>query len=158
MTVPEEPGSSDDPCTSVLRGDADAVAGHLRRGLAVDARCDEGFGLLELAAAMGHEAVVDLLLAHGARPHLLHAAVLSGRPALIRRMVAAGAQLDGVDGAGFTPLLQAVAGGDRAVVRVLLELGADVSAEVGDTGPLALARRVGDPVLVGILRQRGARS
>lgn len=158
MTVPDEPGSSDDPCTSVLRGDLGAVAGHLRRGLAVDARCDEGFGLVELAAAMGHEAVVDLLLAHGARPHLLHTAVLSGRPALVRRMVAAGAPLDGVDGAGFTPLLQAVAAGDRAVVRVLLELGADVSAEVGDTGPLALARRVGDPVLVGILRQRGARS
>lgn len=150
--------SWEDPCASVLRGDLAAVRAHLARGLRVDLRCDEGFTLVELAAAHGHGPVVEALLAAGARPAGLHAAVAGGDPAVVRALLAAGADVDATDGAGFTPLLQAVAAGLPEVVRVLLAHGADVSREVGDTGPLALARRAGDPRLAGLLRQRGARS
>jgi ankyrin repeat protein len=159
-----EPGSSGvgdgyhaaDPCTSALRGDVGALRALLSAGLCPDTACDEGWSLVELAASRGQSAVVELLLAHGAAPGRLHAAVAGGEPGVVRAVVAAGAQVDARDAAGFTPLHQAVSQGDVRLVTALLLAGADATLEVGDTGVLALARRGGDARLVGLLKQRGA--
>ncbi len=113
--------------------------------------------MLELAAAHGRAAAVELLLAAGARAETLHVAVAGGDAGVVSALIAAGVPVDRRDGAGLTPLHQAICQGDRAIVRALVRAGADLGAEVGDTGPVALARRVGDAHLVGLLRQRGAR-
>lgn len=146
-----------DPCARVLAGDRPGLERYLARGGAPDARCDEGWSLLDLAAAHGHGAMVEALLAAGARATRLHPAVAGGRPDVVRALIAAGAPVDARDDAGFTALHQAIGQGDPELVSVLLRAGADASAEIGDTGCVALARRAGDARLVGLLRQRGAR-
>ena len=154
---PDPGGPALDPCAIAQLGDLAALERHLARGGACDLRCDRGFTMLDLAAAHGHLLLVERLLAAGANVRTLHAAVAGGRAEVVRALLAAGAQVDGRDEAGLTPLHQAICQSDRALVAALLRAGADATAEVGDTGALALARRVGDPRLVGLLRQRGAR-
>ena len=61
-----------------------------------------------------------------------------GRPAMLRRLLAAGADLEARNGAGQTALLVAVAVGRLDTLEVLLEAGADVHA-VADSGFNALA-------------------
>lgn len=85
----------------------------------------------------------------------------------IRARHAAGAELDALDAHGSTPLTEAIRGGTGypAVVRLLLELGADPSREDGNgyTPWLACLDRQDDPVVAGeyrrireLLEQHGA--
>ncbi len=156
--IPVGPSAlADDPCSCVLRGDQEALVRYLRRGGSPDARCDEGFTMLDLAAARANVEAVGALLAAGAQVGTLHAAVGGGSAEVVRALLDAGAPVDGRDRAGFTPLHQAVCQGDAPLVALLLSRGADATAELHDTGALALARRGREPRIVGLLRQKGAR-
>ena len=58
----------------------------------------------------------------------LHAAAAAGDAAAIERLAAGGAELDGRDGNGRTPLHVAVFRGQREAARALLRAGADANA------------------------------
>jgi ankyrin repeat protein len=147
-----------DPFTAAERGDLATLRGHLAHGLSPDAE-RAGASLLELACAAGQERVATALLDARARVGIaLHAASAAGHPALVSVLLDRGADPEARDRAGFSPLLTAIAAGHEAVALLLLRRGATVHVEVGDTGPLALARRSGSGRLVGLLRQLGARA
>jgi ankyrin repeat protein len=96
----------------------------------------DGFTPLHLAAYFGRPEVVDVLLERGT-PLELYARA---------------------DFARVTPLGSASAAGQTAVVRRLIDAGADVTAEgeLGGFTPLHAAAANGDPELVNLLLEHGA--
>ncbi|KAK3273520.1 hypothetical protein CYMTET_18244 [Cymbomonas tetramitiformis] len=106
-------------------------------GAKVDAEDGEGRISLTLALAGGHESVVAALLEAGAgvnagtgqRP--VHAAAERGMVEMLRVLVDKGAEVDAEDGAGRTALTVALAFGQEAAARALLEAGAGVNAGTG---------------------------
>lgn len=97
----------------------------------------DGWSALHLAAFLGRDAVVEQLLALGADARqwgrafetnlALHAACSGGRlgNAALAKLVAATGDPDVTPKHGFTPLMQAAAGGYESEVEVLLAAGAD---------------------------------
>src|SRR5687767_11377276 len=72
-----------------------------------------------------------------------------------RVLLAAGADPDGADATGATPLMHAAAVGSPDAMRLLLDAGAHVNAAAADgTTPLMWA--TADPVKVRLLLERGA--
>ena len=114
----------------------------------------EALSPLFVAIKMGKVTAVEMLIAHGAdvnRPlpqgntalHLATHGALA--PALVGRLLAAGAKVDAFDGKGHTPLMKAASEGESAVVAQLLKAGADKEAIDPNTGRIAwdLARDAG---------------
>lgn len=137
--------------------------------------CPGGYPLLCLAAAAGDLKAVKLLLAAGASPHLLdarmgasalHKAAQSGVVEIAELLVAHSAFIDlQAPTHGHTPLIDAVLHRKQAMVRYLLEAGANVFIPArGMLAPaytaLDLARRRGDRGIIDALESRevGARS
>ena len=127
----------------------------------------DGQAALMAAAAGGHVAVVDALLAKGAaigarngrgETALMAAAGGYGseQAAIARRLLDAGAELDARSDSGSTPLIRAAASKNE-VLPLLLERGADVNAATknGWTA-LMVAAQVGNDDYVGALLARGA--
>ncbi len=91
---------------------------------------------LHLAAAFGHAAVIEALLAAGAVPGVrnalgrtpLHASAKRGDTASVSLLVAAGADANGLSLARETPLYEACVKGHLGAVQTLLAAGADASA------------------------------
>jgi len=114
----------------------------------VDAFAADGFFPLGLAAFFGHEEAVRLLLARGANPNLaarnamkvaaIHAASASGSLGIALSLIEAGAEVNAVQQAGFTPLHAAAMTGQTELVKLLLDRGADPNAKA-DNGRTALA-------------------
>lgn len=107
---------------------------------------------LHRAAALGHAAIVALLLAHGAAPDAkdyggrtaLHAAAERGHLAAAQALAAHGAKLDLMDETGETALHKAARAGHADLAELLLAKGADPNLK-GDCGgaPLHEAARAG---------------
>lgn len=122
---------------------------------------------LHWAALGGHDAVVRLLLAHSAdvnaielnrgRTPLLEA-VAGGHEPVVRQLADAGARVDAVDMLGDTPLILATRQNSVAMVRILLEAGADSNVRDWRRGqsPLSLASRKGWDDIVDLLLHHGA--
>ncbi|KAK3263588.1 hypothetical protein CYMTET_27616 [Cymbomonas tetramitiformis] len=106
-------------------------------GAEVDAEDGEGRTALTVALAFGKEAAARALLEAGAgvnagtgrRP--LHGAAEGGMVEILRELVDKGAEVDAEDGAGRTALTVALAFGQEAAARALLEAGAGVNAGTG---------------------------
>jgi uncharacterized protein len=117
----------------------------------------DGWPPLHLAAFFGHRETAEALLDAGAdvravarnsEANLAINAAAAGpradrRPEIVRLLIARGSPVDGRGSpAGHTPLHEAAFNGDLALVRVLLDAGADRSARTpeGDT-PLDIATK-----------------
>lgn len=152
---------SNDPRAQLLTPEPMLVEANESAGVAAD-----GFTPLHRAAARGDGATLLRLLLAGApvdqrSEHAgvyegltaLHCAVAGGHAAAVDRLLRAGASVEARDGAGYTPLVLATELGHFDIVKRLLAAGARPCAEVGDSTPLAVARRGGHGMLVGVLKQ-----
>lgn len=129
------PGQSsfDELLKAVNEGDAKTVAGFLNKGLDPDTADPDGNTILMIAARLGHQDVVSLLIsrkasvtkrsAHGDTALMM--ASLKGYLAIVRLLVASGAQ---VSQSGWAPLHYAAFEGRAAVISYLIEKGADKDA------------------------------
>jgi hypothetical protein len=86
-------------------------------------------------------------------------AVSEGDVKQVKALLKRGANVNGVDGSGWTPLMRAADGGHLEAARLLLERGADVTcpSRNGFT-PLMRAFLNGHTEMVELLRQHGAKS
>ncbi|KAK3268330.1 hypothetical protein CYMTET_23160 [Cymbomonas tetramitiformis] len=133
----------------------------LEKGAEVDEEDGEGRTALTVALAFGQEAAARALLEAGAgvnagtgqRP--LHGAGVGGMVDFVRELVEAGAEVDAEDGEGRTALTVALAFGQEAVARALLEAGAGVNAGTGQR-PLHAAAEKGMEEVVRELAGKGA--
>jgi ankyrin repeat protein len=110
----------------------------------------DGFPLLALAAAFGHEDVARYLHGEGADLNAaatngtgytaLTGAVTNGHESVVRWLLENGADANYRYGPGYTPLHAAAANGHLPIVKLLLAHGADASAGTNEgKTPLALA-------------------
>ena len=129
-------------------GDLEEVEQILETGVDVDYVAENGCTALMMAVTYGFPELVDYLLewradvniAYRREPHetpLMMAAssfFVEDRPALIGRLIQAGADIEGVDSRGNTALLATMTLGEgyRDAVATLIEFGADVSARDKD--------------------------
>ena len=127
---------------------------------------DVGRGLpLGLQSAINQRDVerVRQLLAEGAEPNgprrfpLLHRSIKHGALDIVRMLVDAGADIERVDHAGWTPLTRADADERAEIIDFLLDAGADPSALTRHGfAPLHRAVRAGDPTRCSLLLGKGA--
>lgn len=137
-------------------GDAAKVRLLLSKGANVNARSKLGRTPLLIAAAYDGAGEAALLLIEksadvNARDNsgnsVLAQAASSNNVEVARLLIARGAQVNTVDEGGFTPLLNAAGNGDRsaAMVKLLLEHGAQVNVKSGDTAEIVK----NGPLLIG---------
>lgn len=150
-------------------GDLPAVRRHVEHDPEAARRyAPDGFSALGLAAFFGRVAVADCLLAAGADPNAasrnkmqvtpLHSAVANRDPdtalALTRLLLKHGAKVNVAQEGGWTPLHQAAAHGQVAVLELLLARGANPSSLSADgRTPVELARGAGHTAAVSLLEQ-----
>ena len=132
---------------AVNEGDANTVAFYLNKGMDPDTADPDGNTILMIAARVGHEEVVKLLIsrkasvarrsAHGDTALMM--ACLKGKLAIARLLVANGAQINQSD---WTPLHYAAFEGRAEVISYLIEKGAhkDALAPNGFTALMLAAR------------------
>jgi uncharacterized protein len=145
-------------------GDCDC----LRRLIAADAMrtwevSGDGWPPLHLAAAFASPEAVTLLLEHGSHIHqvshnpmrnqALHACIALGNSVEVARLlIEAGAKVNATAAGGYTPLHIAASNGNREMVLVLLENGADPSSRCDqDRTPADYARERGHAEVLALL-------
>lgn len=97
---------------ATLRGDLPMIQAELQQGVAVDARTEEAYTPLHIAAVFGQTAAAELLLSHGANVHLtdrdgntaLHMAVFLGHTDVVRALLAHGGDALAQNADGFSPV------------------------------------------------------
>jgi ankyrin repeat protein len=114
----------------------------------------------------GHPAVAKLLLENGASPRVpgdggadaaLRLAARKGYAELVAPLVERGANVDGLDKNGRTPLMEAAARGLAGVAQALLKRGAAVNVKDGDgRTALLIAAAAGNRDVVEVLLKAGA--
>lgn len=116
----------------------------VERGANIDYISRIGEQAIALAAWHGRQEAVEWLLDHGAALNprdkswgALHYAAFAGRARIVDLLIARGAALDSRAPNLATPLMMAVREGNEAIVRTLVEAGADARAE-SDRGENAL--------------------
>lgn len=123
-------------------GDAASMKAMLDGGLDPNARDAAGYTPLIAAARAGNIATIRVLSSRGADPNLRDAAVNSWTPLLhavhkaqpksITALLDAGANPDGVDSYGTTPLMMAAGYGYTDIVKLLLARGANPRLSMHD--------------------------
>lgn len=142
------------------RGQKDVVAGLLADGHDPNVLDPEGRTPIARAASAGHLDCVRLLLAAAADPNdgelpALVAAAAMQDVQMASTLLAAGADVDGVDPAGASPLHHAAGRGESGLVELLLEQGSLAGAlDRAGESPLDRAIREGHAQLVPLLAPR----
>ena len=136
--APTEPPTAKAPATSIhdaaMDGDIEAVKQHLADGADVNAKTEDGKTPLDNADGE----IADLLHKHGGKSGVelsIHGAVRVGNIEAVKKYIAMGENLDSKDAEGQTPLCRAVQYGEKDVIKLLIQEGADVNARMnfGDT-------------------------
>ncbi|KAL7924627.1 ankyrin repeat-containing domain protein, partial [Trichoderma austrokoningii] len=120
---------------------------------------------LSWAASNGHEAMMRLLLEHGAdiermdikgQTPLMRAIRKGDQTTIVQLLLEKGADIEVKDENGQTPFSLAAEKGHEATVRILLDKGVNIDAkdEEGQT-PLSLAARKGHEAIVQLLLNKG---
>jgi ankyrin repeat protein len=140
-------------CAAAMMGHADIVALLLREGHDPESKGANGATPLMLAASVGHLHVMDTLLQAGAAVDgrhkfagstALHFAAEMGQEKAVRKLCAAGADVEAEKNHGGRPLHTAADTNQPKVVAALLECGAERnSLLLDDTTPLYLAAQNG---------------
>jgi len=116
----------------------------LERNAEVNRAGAEGYPV-SLAAKQGHQIILEMLLAHGAKVSLpgrspLHEAAEQGHSGIATLLIKAGADVNHKDDVGRSPLHYAAANGHIHLVKMLMRSGADVNqADDRNIRPLELA-------------------
>jgi len=151
-----------------------AAAGHLARVKEMVGASPElaksyspdGFPVLALAAAFGHEEVAQYLCGEGAEINAvatngtaytaLTGAVASGHASIVKWLAQNGADVNYRYGKGHSPLLEAVANGRLDIVKILVAHGADPHARTDDgRNALAFAQERGHGEVAKYLQELG---
>jgi len=117
------------------KGDHAGLTRLVEQGMDVDARDEEGYTAIILAAASGHTDCVDILIAFRANVNAqnpdkqlkvtaLHCAAIGGWPSCAKSLIKAGCDLSLRDGAGDTALDWAIRENHMEIVE-MLELAAE---------------------------------
>jgi cytohesin len=138
----------------------------------INEHASDGSTLLYLAASMGDDEIVRILLKDGADPSArciggftaLHAAAESGTAETAMELIANGANINAKDQSGVTPL-HAAAGRifdqeeGNLIIAILIRDGAVVNAKDSDgQTPLDYAEGGGEELVAQFLRRHGAKS
>ncbi|MEE3371694.1 MAG: ankyrin repeat domain-containing protein [Planctomycetota bacterium] len=137
----------------------------LSRGARQNAESN-GASDLSLAAGRGDQQMVELLLAHDADPNYdkgrsaLTAALLAQKPAIVKRLLEAGARLDRrLEPGGVPPVVLSAYSevGDREIIERMIDKGVDLNVrnEHGET-VLTWAKKRGFPQVLELLAKHEA--
>lgn len=135
----------------------------VRNGAEIDALDLQGRSPLHAALMSGRTQVAELLIRQGARTdadQLLEQVVANGVADrdVVELLLQQGADINHVNAAGLSPLLQAIANDDRLLVKILIGHGADVNQPSNDGRvPLALATERQNGDIIRLLQRNGAR-
>jgi ankyrin repeat protein len=119
-------------------GDIKAVKQHLAAGTDVNAKNDDGWAPLHLAAHEGHKEIVELLIAKGAnvnakvkygRTPLFYAAH-EGHKEIAELLIASGADVNATDDGGKTPLDWAISNDHTETAALLRKHGGKTGEEL----------------------------
>ena len=159
-------------CLAAGHGGVEALSLLLSKGAILDGRDRESKMALHWAC-VGNAPCVEFLLEKGAkldarcapgRAAPIHVAIMESMDCSVTNKIVGmllefGAEMEGLDSKGSTPLLMAAARGLGQVVSELLDFGADIEAKNERTGEtsLMLAASVGSAESVGKLLADGAR-
>lgn len=132
--------------------------------IAISSGQNQGGTALQIAATLGANDNLRLLLARGAKPTVssmggttpLHSAGISGNPETVAILLAAGADVSAVNAEKMTPLHFAAATGNAGVATALVDAGAKTETYESGVHPLMLASAKGQTELVRLLLDRGA--
>lgn len=152
---------------AAARGDRNAVRSLLQRKVDVNAAQVDGTTALHWAVRSDDLAMVDLLLAAGAKVSAsnregvtpLQLAAINGSAGMVQKLLKAGADPNApLDRFGDTALMMAARTGQPDAIRVLLEAGAEVNAAEtwGGTTPLMWATAEHHAAAVKVLIEGGA--
>ncbi len=152
-------GAKLDYITAVRLGCVKEAAAFIERDpkLATRPSVDGGMQMSEAAAA-GHEAMVRLLLDHGASPDRdvkgcytpLHEAATNGHADVVQLLLDRGARIDPLANGRDSPLCVAASRGQVDVVRLLIKRGASLTGAGGES-PFWIAAQYGQKEIVEIL-------
>ena len=128
---------------------------------------NNGATLLFMSSQKGHQEVMKLLLASGAKVDQvtkygdtpLYKSSQEGRPEVVKLLLANGAKADHADNDGITSLYKSSQNGHREVVKLLLDNGATVDKPMNNNGntPLLVSSMKGHGEVVKLLLAKGAR-
>lgn len=147
---------------AVRDGEYEVVEAALDGGLAVDAKAPNGMTALHVAAVLGRDRFVALLIERGAAVDdpaqngitPLHRAAMGGHEETMRLLLEAGADVNAAAEWGATPLMSAVDRGRIEAVRMLLAEGADPTAAASNgESALSLARKRGHAGIASLLAE-----
>ncbi|EXB65070.1 26S proteasome non-ATPase regulatory subunit 10 [Morus notabilis] len=130
-------------------GNSEIVDILLSKGADVNLKNDGGRTALHYAASKGWLKIAEILISHRAKINLKDKASSTGNSELCELLIEEGADVDAVDKAGQTPLMNAVICYNKEVSLLLIRHGADVDVEDKE-GYTVLGRASNDfrPILV----------